>query len=210
MAAKAIPISSSGSSSTEPPTAARIAGEVGRRRGAVDEGEPVEQRRRAQRADDQVLEPRLQRVLAAQRRAAEHVERDREQLERDEERDQVLGLGDHRHPEHRAEQQRLELAVAAGARRAVDRLLAPGERDHERGRGDRDSSPRRSRGRRGAARRRPGSSRSPHCPISSPAAAASVAATPSAATTARRRADEPASSATRPASQRDDGESRRS
>jgi hypothetical protein len=67
---------------------------VSRSAGAVDEREPVEQRRRPQRADDQVLEPRLERLLAAERRSAQHVERDREQLERDEQGDEVLRLGE--------------------------------------------------------------------------------------------------------------------
>ena len=40
------------------------AGEVGRARAAVDEGQAVEQGRRAERADDQVLEARLERVPA--------------------------------------------------------------------------------------------------------------------------------------------------
>ena len=98
-------------------------GEVGRARPAVEEREAVEHGRRADRADDQVLEARLQRALRAPGRGAEDVERDREQLERDEERDQVLGLRDQRHAENRAEQERVEGAEA--------RLLGCGLADRE-------------------------------------------------------------------------------
>ncbi len=85
-------------------------GEVGRAAGAaVDERRAVEQRRRPDRADDQVLEPRLERLRPRAVRAAEDVERDREQLEGDEERDQVLRCGEQDHPEHRAEQESVAL-----------------------------------------------------------------------------------------------------
>ncbi len=113
--------------------------EVGGAAGAaVDEGRAVEQGRRADRADDQVLEPRLERLRARAMRAAEHVERDREQLEGDEERDQVLGLREQDHPEHRPEQQRVRLAEAGLLGGGIAEL----ERDHERRRGDHDQADR--------------------------------------------------------------------
>ena len=65
--------------------------EVGRARRPVQEREPVQQGGRADRADDQVLEARLERVLAPHVRRAQHVERDREQLEAQEQRHEVLG-----------------------------------------------------------------------------------------------------------------------
>jgi hypothetical protein len=80
------------------------AGKVRRPRPAVDEREPVEQGGRAEGANDQVLEAGLERFPAAQRRPAEHVQRDREQLEPDEEDDQVLGHRKQRHAEHRGDQ----------------------------------------------------------------------------------------------------------
>ena len=98
------------------------ADELGRARAAVDEGEPVEQGGRAERADDQVLEPGLERSGAPQGRAAEHVERDREQLEGDEEDDQALRLGQQHHAQDRGDEQRLELAVPeAPVERSTDR-----------------------------------------------------------------------------------------
>ena len=111
--------------------------EVGRSRRAVDERQPVEQRRRPERADDQVLEARLERSCAADRRPAQHVERHRQQLERDEERDQVLRLCEQRHAEHRRQQQRLEVAVPGSTSGGGGRV-APRHRDADRGREHRD------------------------------------------------------------------------
>ena len=86
-------------------------GEVGRPRAAVEQREAVEHGRRPDRADDQVLEAGLERALRAPGRGAEDVERDGEQLERDEEGDQVLRLRDQGHAQHRAEQQAVERAM---------------------------------------------------------------------------------------------------
>ena len=123
--------------------------EVGRAGGAVDQRQPVDQRGRADRADHQVLQPGLQRALAAVLRGAQDVQRDRQQLEAEEQRDQVLGGDEHRHPEHAEQQQRVVLAVAGAAR-------APALRSERSTHGDR--RPRRrscrgsARGRRSAAR----------------------------------------------------------
>ena len=112
-----MPVSSIGSPS-EPPAslpaevAAPIADEVGRAGGAVDERQPVDERRRADRADHQVLEPRLERLLAAGLRRAQDVQRDRQQLDPEEHRDQVLRGDEHRHPEDAEQEQRVVLAVA--------------------------------------------------------------------------------------------------
>ena len=65
VAASPIPIRTSGSSASPAPIRVADAGEVGRARAAVDERQPVEQRRRAQRADDQVLEAGLERLARA-------------------------------------------------------------------------------------------------------------------------------------------------
>ena len=56
---------------------------------AVDERPAEEQRRRADRADDQVLEPRLERAGQVDVDRAQDVERDREPLEAEEQRHQV-------------------------------------------------------------------------------------------------------------------------
>ena len=94
--------------------------ELHRPRGPVDEREAVQERRRPDRADHEVLEPRLERGGATQLGRAQHVERDREQLDSDEQRDQVGGLGEHDHAGDRPEQQGVVLAVAglAGGDRA--------------------------------------------------------------------------------------------
>ena len=96
---------------------ARDAREVGRARRAVDEGQAVEQGGRADRADDEVLQPRLERGRAAHLGRAQHVERDREQLEPEEQRHQVLRGDEHPHARGRGEQQREVLAVRRLARR---------------------------------------------------------------------------------------------
>ena len=83
---------------------------------AVDEREPVEQRRRADRPDDQVLEPRLERALAPHLGRAQHVERDREQLVADEHGHEVRRAREHEHAQHDGQQQRVELAVPGLAR----------------------------------------------------------------------------------------------
>ena len=64
---------------------------------AVDERRAEEQRRRADRADHEVLEPRLERADQVDVDRAQHVERDREPLEAEEERHQVRGLDEERH-----------------------------------------------------------------------------------------------------------------
>ena len=84
---------------------------------AIDQREPIEERGRAHRAHDEVLEPGLERGAPPQVRRAQHVQRDRQQLEPDEERHEALGLGEHDHARDRAEQQRVVLAVARLERR---------------------------------------------------------------------------------------------
>ena len=120
------PVSTIGSPSTPPailPCEIAFAdrGEVGRAGGAVDQRQPVDERRRADRPDHQVLEPRLERALAPGLGRAQDVQRDRQQLEADEQRDQVLGRDEHRHPEHAEQQQRVVLAVPGDSRGATAR-----------------------------------------------------------------------------------------
>ena len=57
---------------------------------AVDQGRAEQQHRRTEAADDQVLEPRFERALELAVDRAEDVERDREPLEPQEERHQVV------------------------------------------------------------------------------------------------------------------------
>ena len=89
---------------------------LGRRGRAVAHRDPVEQERRGERPEQEVLERRLDRA-AAERERREHVEREREHLDREEHHDQV-GRGDEqRHAAEREQQQRVEL-VAPQARPA--------------------------------------------------------------------------------------------
>ena len=147
---------------------------------AVDEREPVEQRRRADRADDQVLQAGLQRRLPAHVGRAEDVERDRQQLEAQEQRDQVLRRAQHGHPHDRREQQRVVLALAGLLGRVVAQQQQHG--------GDAPDDEERLRN---IARSSTASAPetidlcSPHCQIVSPSAAPSVARV-SAGTTPRR------------------------
>ena len=94
--------------------------------GSVDQRQAVEQRGRAHRPDHQVLEAGLQRGPAPQLGRAQHVERDREQLEAHEEHDQVLGAGQDHHAGDRRQQERVVLAV-----RGLARGAAP-QRQHDR------------------------------------------------------------------------------
>ena len=87
---------------------------------AVDERRAEEQRRRADRADDQVLEPGLERADEVDVDRAEDVERDREPLEPEEERHQVRRLDEERHAGARGREQRVVLGdvlARASARR---------------------------------------------------------------------------------------------
>ena len=108
--------------------------EVGRAGRAVDHRQAVQQRRRADRADDQVLQPRLQRLLAAQLARAQHVQGDRQQLQADEQRDRVLRRRQQRHAGDRRQQQRVKLAV----RRFARGERAPRQQHAERPAGDED------------------------------------------------------------------------
>ncbi len=113
MAASATPVSSSGSPApTVSPMARAMPGVVGGAGGAVDQRQPVEQRGGPDRADHQVLEPGLQRGGPAHLGGAQHVQGDRQQLEADEQRHQVLRSGQQHHAEDRAQQQREVLAMA--------------------------------------------------------------------------------------------------
>ena len=116
-------MSRSGSPSRPPRQApgGDLRGDLGERRragGAVDERQSVDERGRADRADHQILQPRLQRTLAPVFRGAQHIQRDREQLEADEQRHQILRRDEHGHAEHAEQQQRVVLAVAGRLRRA--------------------------------------------------------------------------------------------
>ena len=82
------------------------AGEVGRAGPAVDERDAVEEHRRRERAEQEVLEPGLLRRGAAAVERGEHVQRDREDLERQEDRDEVVGRRHQHHAGGRAQHQR--------------------------------------------------------------------------------------------------------
>ncbi len=102
--------------------------EVGRSGGAVDQRKAIEQRRRADRAHDQVLQAGLQRALAPHFGGAQHVQRDRQELEPQEQRHRVLGRRQQRHATDRGQQQGVPLAVGRFARG----FRAPGEQHRAR------------------------------------------------------------------------------
>src|SRR4051794_1227618 len=103
--------------------------EVDAVRRAVDERRAEEERGRSERADDEVLEPRLERPLHVVVDRAHDVQRDREPLERQEHDHQVRGADEERHPRRAREQEREELRdVLVGAMRD---LLPPDERRDE-------------------------------------------------------------------------------
>src|SRR6185437_11541241 len=98
-----------------------------------------EQRRRAERGDGEVLQPRLERALQVVVDRAHHVEGDREPLERKEQHHQVRRADEERHSGARGEQEReelrhvvvapLEVGVAAPAGDVLDREERRGEPD---------------------------------------------------------------------------------
>ena len=83
--------------------------------GAVGERGAEQQDRRAEAADDQVLEPGLERLLAVRVERDEDVERDREPLEPEEERHQVPGRDEERHPAAGGREERVVLADVVAA-----------------------------------------------------------------------------------------------
>ena len=97
---------------------------------AVDERRAEQQRRRADGADDQVLEPCFERADQVDVDRTHHVEADREPLERQEESHQV-GRGDEeRHPGRGGGQQGVELGHVL-----VAPALAVRDEDRDRSRG---------------------------------------------------------------------------
>ena len=110
--------------------------EVDRAGVAVEQGRAEEEERRAERAEQEVLERRLLREQAAAAgEAREDVERQREHLERDEHADEVVRRREEHHAEDREHRQREDLGrqrTRAGrrrlGRRARRRRTARGER----------------------------------------------------------------------------------
>ena len=103
--------------------------EVGRARGAVDEGDPVHEEAGGERAQQEVLHGRLARLDARAEEAREHVERERHRLETQEDHDQVVGAGhdDHAHGREEHEDVELPRLLAAPAQ------VVHGQQEHEPG-----------------------------------------------------------------------------
>ena len=79
---------------------------------AVDEGRAEEEERRRERAEQEVLQARLLgQQAAATGEAAHQVERQRQDLERDEHRQQVVRGGEQQHAADREQQQREDLGL---------------------------------------------------------------------------------------------------
>ena len=90
----------------------------------VGEAAAEQQRGRPDGARDQVLEAALERRLAVDVEGAQDVQRDREQLERDEQGDEAVGRGEDAHPGAGEAEQRVVLGDAVG-----DAARAPAEQD---------------------------------------------------------------------------------
>ena len=114
----------------------RNAGKVRGARRAVGEGDAIEEERRGERAQEEVLHRRLGRRQATEREPREQVEREGEDLEREEDQDEVARGGDERHPRGREQQQRVVLA--AGLARPVQ--VVRRQQDPERRRGQDDQA----------------------------------------------------------------------
>ena len=79
------------------PTAGGDRGRAGRAGGAVDERDAVEQERRGERAEQEVLQRGLAGVQPLLEEPGQHVERQRHELEGQEHHDQVVGRGQQHH-----------------------------------------------------------------------------------------------------------------
>src|SRR6266516_1931518 len=103
-------------------------------RGSVDERRPEQEHGRAEAADDQVLEPCLERALPLAVDRAEDVERDREPLQPQEERHQVVRRDEEAHAGARRSQEGVELGDVLVAHpvgvRDADRQQARARNDH--------------------------------------------------------------------------------
>ena len=107
----------------------RDALKLGRAGRAVDQRQPVDERGRPDRADHEVLQSGLERSLAPGLGCAQHVQRDRQQFDSDEQRDEVLRRDEDRHPEHAEDQQPVVLALPS-----LTRGDTPPGQDHGRDR----------------------------------------------------------------------------
>ncbi len=106
--------------------------DVGGAGAAVEQRDPVEEERRREAAEHEVLHAALLAPAAAPIGGGEHVERERQRLEADEQHDQVVGRGHHDAADGGHQVQRVHLgAVDAGA----PQLVA----GHERHEDDRDA-----------------------------------------------------------------------
>ena len=118
---------------------ARKSRDAGERRGAgpaVHERDPVEEDRRRERAEHEVLHAGFERAQPAAVEGGEHVQRDRERLERDEHDDEVVGRGHHEHAGRREQQEREVL----GSREAfAPQVLAREQERHGRREHDDDA-----------------------------------------------------------------------
>ena len=153
--------------------------------GAVHERRPVEQERGADRADDQILEAALQREQVVGLDGDEHVEADREELERHERRHEAVRHRQQRHARARREQERVVLHAALAQ-------VAHAERDAH---GEEPRRRRSASGRPGRRRRSAPCGRTRTGPVSSnwlAETAAAAASAMAAAAAESRRASSPA------------------
>jgi hypothetical protein len=102
-------------------------GEQRRARRAEQQAHAVEQHRRREHAEEEVLDAGLVRLLVALAPGGHHVGRDRQQFEGDEDADEVAGRRHHHHAEHAAQQQDVILALVVAA--LFERVLAH-QHDH--------------------------------------------------------------------------------
>ena len=99
-----------------------------RARRAIEERSAVDEDNRADRAEHEVLEARLERGTALAVEGAEHVQRQREELEADEQRDERRRAGDDAHARADEQQQCRELGAVLAEARPADR-----QQNHQRG-----------------------------------------------------------------------------
>ena len=100
----------------------RDAVDVGRPGGAVEQRDPVEEKGGGERAEQEIFHRRLAGLPAALEQPRQDVERERHQLDGEEDHDEVAGRGQEQHARRREEHQRVVLTrLHAAATQIVDR-----------------------------------------------------------------------------------------
>ena len=98
--------------------------DVGRARGAVDEGDAVEEERRREATEHEVLDARLGALATATIARCQDVQRERQRLQAEEQHDEIIGRGHHDGADGGDEVQRVDLRTVVRGPAKVARPTA--------------------------------------------------------------------------------------